>query len=150
METVAITPIGTVHNDVQDATEQAWHKITSEIHVKPELAAGLRGLEDWSHVVILYVMHQQAPFDAAQHLVCRPRERDDLPEVGIFAQRARHRPNQIGLTAVKLLSVAGNVVTVRGLDALNGTPVLDIKPYAPIYDGVSDPRVPSWFIASNF
>jgi tRNA (Thr-GGU) A37 N-methylase len=69
-----------------------------------------------------------------------------MPELGIFAQRSRNHPNRIGITAVRLLGVENNIVRVRGLDAIDGTPVLDIKPYAPVYDGVNDPLVPSWFI----
>ncbi|MDD5082968.1 MAG: TrmO family methyltransferase, partial [Dehalococcoidales bacterium] len=68
----------------------------------------------------------------------------DMPEVGIFAQRAKHRPNPIGVSAVKLISVRGNVLTVRGLDAIDGTPVLDIKPYFPSFDRVEEPSVPEW------
>jgi tRNA (Thr-GGU) A37 N-methylase len=67
-----------------------------------------------------------------------------MPEIGIFAQRAKHRPNPIGLTAVRLLSVAGNVLTVRGLDAIDGSPVLDIKPYFPAFDRVDDANAPEW------
>jgi tRNA-Thr(GGU) m(6)t(6)A37 methyltransferase TsaA len=145
MQTVEITPIGVVKTDVAEPTDDNWGKIISEIEVQAELAPGLQGLTDWSHVVVIYLMHT-AEFDVGKHLVRRPRERDDMPELGIFAQRARHRPNKIGITAVKLLGVEGNIVRVKGLDAINGTPVLDIKPYAPVYDGVTEPLVPGWFI----
>jgi len=67
-----------------------------------------------------------------------------MPEVGIFAQRARHRPNPIGVTAVKLLRREGNRLVVQGLDAINGTPVVDVKPYVPPFDAVESPRVPEW------
>ncbi len=90
-------------------------------------------------------MHE-VKFDTAKHLVRHPRDRDDMPEVGIFAQRARYHPNSLGITAVKVLGVEDNVLRVKGLDAIDGTPVLDIKPYAPVYDGVLQPEVPVWFI----
>lgn len=67
-----------------------------------------------------------------------------MPAVGIFAQRAKDRPNPIGITAVRILAVTGNAVTVRGLDAIDGTPVLDLKPYYPAYDLVVDASVPEW------
>jgi tRNA (Thr-GGU) A37 N-methylase len=66
-----------------------------------------------------------------------------MPEVGIFAQRAKHRPNSIGVTAVELVTVEGNVVIVRGLDAIDGTPVLDVKPYIPVFDR-REAETPGW------
>jgi tRNA-Thr(GGU) m(6)t(6)A37 methyltransferase TsaA len=67
-----------------------------------------------------------------------------MPLVGIFAQRARHRPNPIGITSVRLLEVKANSLVVQGLDAIDGTPVLDIKPYFPQYDCVADAQHPEW------
>ncbi len=67
-----------------------------------------------------------------------------MPEVGIFAQRAKHRPNPIGITAVELIKVIGNVLTVKGLDAIDGTPILDLKPYYPEYDQIREPITPEW------
>ena len=64
--------------------------------------------------------------------------------IGIFAQRAKHRPNPIGVTAVSLVGIRDNVIEVRGLDAIDGTPVLDIKPYYPAYDKVAQAHVPEW------
>ena len=73
----------------------------------------------------------------------RPQNRDDMPLVGIFSQRGKDRPNTIGMTSVKLVSVGQNTLTVKGLDAIDGTPVLDIKPYYPVYDK-KDAVVPEW------
>lgn len=145
MEALQITPIGVVRNGVTDAVDENWGKVVSEIHISPELAAGLKGLDDWSHIIVIYYMHS-AQFDADKHLVRRPRDQQDMPETGIFAQRARHRPNKIGTTAVKVVAIEGNVIKVKGLDAIDGTPVLDIKPYAPVYDGAGNPAVPGWFV----
>jgi len=75
----------------------------------------------------------------------RPRGRSDMPLLGIFATRTPHRPNPIGLTRVKLLKVEGNVVTVQGLDAFDGTPVLDIKPFDS-WDTTEDFKVPEWWM----
>lgn len=145
MPEIVMNAIGTVHNQVTEPVDADWGKVVSELHIHADYVPGLQGLSDWSHVVVIYSMHA-TQFDAAKHLVRRPRDREDMPELGIFAQRARHRPNLIGITAVKLLTVERNIIRVRGLDAIDGTPILDIKPYAPVYDGVSEPLVPGWFI----
>jgi tRNA (adenine37-N6)-methyltransferase len=145
MPALELMPIGTIHNSVTDPIDEQWNKVISDIHINPDLADGLKGLEDWSHIVVIYVMHQ-TEFNKAEHLVRRPRGISEMPEIGIFAQRARHRPNLIGITAVKIQRIEGNIIRVKGLDAIDGTPVIDIKPYAPVYDGVSNPLVPSWFL----
>lgn len=145
MSAITIHPVGYVHNDIKTPADDIWNKVISEIHINDELQDGLQGLSDWSHVVVIFRMHE-TQFERDQHLVRRPRERDDMPRLGIFAQRARHHPNMIGITAVRLLGIDGSIVRVKGLDAIDGTPVLDIKPYAPVYDGVSEPLVPAWFV----
>ncbi len=145
MQSINLQPIGIVHSPVTDAVDEDWGKVISEIHVEESLANGLNGLEDWSHVIVIFLMHE-TEFVVDEHLTRRPRNLADMPEIGIFAQRARHRPNQIGITAVKVVEVEGNIVRVKGLDAIHDTPVLDIKPYAPVYDGVQNPLVPGWFI----
>jgi tRNA-Thr(GGU) m(6)t(6)A37 methyltransferase TsaA len=116
----------------------------SEIRLRPELADGLGELTQFSHVVVVFFMHD-ARFDPRTNLVRRPRNRADMPLVGIFAQRAKHRPNPIGVSTVTLLQVSGGSLFVRGLDAIDGTPVLDIKPHAPIFDAPPQARVPVWF-----
>ncbi len=93
--------------------------------------------------MVIFLMHE-ATFSPATDLVRRPRGRADLPEVGIFAQRAKHRPNPIGLTAVRIVGREGRVLRVRGLDAIDGTPVLDIKPYVPAFDRVDGAKTPAW------
>jgi tRNA-Thr(GGU) m(6)t(6)A37 methyltransferase TsaA len=97
-------------------------------------------LQEFSHALVVFWMHE-APAPAAMRR--RPQGRADMPEIGILAQRARHRPNPIGITAVELLGVEGCKVSVRGLDAIDGTPVLDIKPYFPQYDK-REARTPAW------
>src|SRR4051812_43570731 len=92
-------PIGVVKNAVHEAGEAAWGGVVSEIELRPELADGLAGLEAFSHVVVVFLMHE-ARFDPDAHLRRRPRDRDDMPALGIFAQRAKHRPNPIGVTTV--------------------------------------------------
>ncbi|HEX8598075.1 MAG TPA: tRNA (N6-threonylcarbamoyladenosine(37)-N6)-methyltransferase TrmO [Chloroflexia bacterium] len=140
---VTMQPIGVVRSTVKEGIDEGWGRVVSEIHLLEEYAPGLRGLEEFSHVIVVFLMHQ-ATFSPGDDLVRRPRGRADMPEMGSFAQRAKHRPNPIGLTAVRLLSVVGNVLTVRGLDAINGSPVLDIKPYFAAFDRVDDASAPEW------
>jgi tRNA-Thr(GGU) m(6)t(6)A37 methyltransferase TsaA len=135
--------IGSVKSPVKEPLDENWGEIISEIHVAPSMAQGLQGLEHFSHILVVFYMHQ-ATHDTKTDLVRHPRGRADMPKVGIFAQRARHRPNPIGITAVKLLKIQGNTLTVQGLDAMDGSPVLDIKPYVPEFDRIDEPGVPEW------
>jgi len=135
--------IGTVYNDVKEPTDEGWGGVVSEVVLDETLADGLDGIEDFSHVLILYWMHRAAEAEPVR-MRRRPQGREDMPEIGIFAQRARHRPNPIGVTAVRLLRRDKNRLVVQGLDAINGTPVVDVKPYVPQYDTVESPRVPEW------
>jgi len=138
-----LRPIGVVRGPRVEPTDDNWGEVESAIVLDAALADGLRGIEAFSHALVLFFMHE-ATFDPATDLVRRPRGRADMPETGIFAQRAKHRPNPIGVTAVRIAGRDGNVVRVCGLDAIDGTPVLDIKPYVPAFDRRDDVRVPGW------
>ena len=139
---VMLNPIGRVKNTITDRKDNSWGGDVSSILLDEEYASGLKGLEDFSHAIILFYL-DQARYVRERHLQRRPRNRDDMPRVGIFAQRAKDRPNQIGMTAVEILSVSDDALVVRGLDAIDGTPVLDIKPYYPAYDR-REATVPEW------
>ncbi|MBM3959316.1 MAG: tRNA (N6-threonylcarbamoyladenosine(37)-N6)-methyltransferase TrmO [SAR202 cluster bacterium] len=143
MAILRLDEIGSVRSPVKESIETGWAEVVSDLVLEPRFAGGLRGIEKFSHVLVVFLMHQ-ALFDPGTDLVNRPDNRDDMPEIGIFAQRARHRPNPIGTSAVKIEAVKGNVVTVRGLDAIDGTPLLDIKPYMPEFDRIESPVVPEW------
>jgi len=136
-------PIGFVKSSVEEKVDRNWGSIVSQIVINETLADGLTGLNDFSHIIVVFHL-DQAKFIKDEHLVRRPQGRDDMPNVGIFAQRAKDRPNPIGITAVKLLSVHKNIIEVQGLDAINGTPIFDIKPYYPKYDLKSESTVPEW------
>jgi tRNA-Thr(GGU) m(6)t(6)A37 methyltransferase TsaA len=136
-------PIGVVKSTSTEPVDENWGHVVSEIHLAEALAQGLRGLEQFSHLIVVFWMHQ-ATFNLSTDLVRRPRGRADMPELGIFAQRAKHRPNPIGVTAVELVGTAGNVLKVKGLDAIDGTPVLDLKPYVPVFDRMDKAIVPEW------
>ncbi|MGD0483137.1 MAG: tRNA (N6-threonylcarbamoyladenosine(37)-N6)-methyltransferase TrmO [Gemmatimonadales bacterium] len=138
-----VTPIGRVESPVAEQSDRDWGGVVSRVVVEPAYTDGLRGLEDFSHLLVVTWLHE-ATFDAAHDLVRRPRGLASMPETGIFAQRAKDRPNPIGITAVRIRAVGPGWVEVSGLDAIDGTPVLDLKPYLPQYDRVSDARVPAW------
>ncbi len=134
--------IGEVKSQVTEAVDMDWGEVVSEIVLKPEYAPGLLGLDDFSHALILTFLHE-AQYDPEVHLRRHPQENMDNPLRGIFAQRARHRPNRIGVTACEIVEVTENSVKVRALDAINWTPVIDIKPYVPVYDR-KDATIPEW------
>ena len=136
-------PIGIVKSPVHEGRDDGWAEVVSELHVTPAFGAGLEGLDQFSHALVIFWMHASS-FTPENDLVRRPRGRADMPELGIFAQRAKHRPNPIGVTAVRVLGRHGNVLTVRGLDAIDGTPLLDVKPYVPAFDRVEDATIPEW------
>jgi tRNA-Thr(GGU) m(6)t(6)A37 methyltransferase TsaA len=143
-DTFKVHPIGSVKCPVTEMSQGGWAKVDSEIHLDPQYARGLQGLEGFSHVIVVFFLDRAQGFDPAKQLLRRPRGMESMHEVGVFAQRTKFRPNPIGVTAVKLLGIAGNVIKVRGLDALDGTPVLDIKPYLPPFDRVDDVKMPPW------
>ena len=136
-------PIGIVKSPVGEQSDENWGKVVSEIHIAEPFLPGLQGLKEFSHITVVFFMHQ-ATFNPSTDLARRPRGRADMPLVGIFAQRAKHRPNPLGITAVALIRIEKNVLVVRGLDAIDGTPVLDIKPYVSAFDRVDQPVIPEW------
>ena len=105
---------------------------------------GLQGLADFSHVVVVFHLDRIPPFDKAKQLLRQPRGMEHLAPVGVFAQRTKFRPNPIGVTPARLVSIKGNVLTVAGLDAMDGTPVLDIKPFIPEFDSVAKSKQADW------
>lgn len=141
---IECTPIGQVRNAATRMSEGNWAGVRSEIHLEPLYASGLQGLEEFSHVMVVFYLDQARGFDPARQLLRHPRGMEHLREVGVFAQRTKYRPNPIGVTSVPIVSIRENVVTVTGLDALDGTPVLDLKPYMPMFDRVEDARMPQW------
>ena len=142
--TITCTPIGVVKCPVTKMSQGNWATVESEICLDPRYAPGLKGIDGFSHLVVVFYLHQAAGFDPDNQLLRRPRGMESMHEVGVFAQRTKYRPNPIGVTSVELRAVRDNVVVVRGLDALDGTPVLDLKPYIPVFDCVAGARMPDW------
>jgi len=137
-------PVGHVRSDRNRMSEGNWAQVESRIALDPQYAAGLAGLGDFSHVVVVFHLDRIPPFDPAKQLARNPRGMESLAPVGVFAQRTKFRPNPIGVTAVELVRVDADGIVVRGLDALDGTPVLDIKPYIPAFERKEGVRLPSW------
>jgi tRNA-Thr(GGU) m(6)t(6)A37 methyltransferase TsaA len=124
-ESVSYTPIGHVENDFPErAPADEIRAAESRIVLDPALTGGLKGLEPGQQVMVVFHFHRSQGFDLLQH----PRGDTARPRRGVFALRSPRRPNPIGVTVVDLVAVEGNVLRVRGLDAIDGTPVLDLKP----------------------
>ncbi|MCP4897781.1 MAG: tRNA (N6-threonylcarbamoyladenosine(37)-N6)-methyltransferase TrmO [bacterium] len=143
MGQIQVQPIGYVSSAATEAVDVNWGQVVSRIDLEEQYRGGLQGLDQFSHALVVTYLHG-ASFELDQHLKRRPRDLASMPEVGIFSQRAKHRPNPIGVTAVEIVAVSEASIEVRGLDAIDGTPVLDIKPYYPHYDRVGEATVPQW------
>ena len=138
---VRFEPIGVVKNRFAQKPPRGWEEVLSRVVVAERWAPALEGLEEFSHVIVLFWL-DRVHKDVS--LRVRPRGRRDMAPVGLFATRTPVRPNPIGLRVVELVSREGNGLTVRGLDALDESPVLDIKPYLPRGDCVAQARIPQW------
>lgn len=123
-------PIGYVSNDVNAPTMDGWEDVVSELVLDASLEEATEGLEEFSHIVVVFWMDQALSGRGVPHKV-HPRRRPDLPLVGLFATRTPCRPNPVGISVVRLVERRGNVLKVKGLDAINGTPIIDIKSYLP-------------------
>ena len=142
MHEIIMRPVGYVRNCIEEKKDSAWGGDVSTIVLAQEYHTGLKGLEDFSHAIVIFYL-DQAKYERETHLQRHPRDREDMPLVGIFAQRTKDRPNTIGVTSVEIVAADDASLTVKGLDAIDGTPVLDIKPYYPAFDK-KDARVPEW------
>ena len=116
----------------------------AKVRIFPEFCAGLKGIEDFSHLIILYWIHLRDTEEDRRTLLVFPRRHAVNVETGVFACRSPSRPNPIGLCVAELLHIDECILTVRGLDAMEGSPIIDIKPYIPRADSVSNARVPEW------
>lgn len=140
---IRIDPIGVVRSAFgPDSGDK--RDIVAELVLDESYVEGLEGIEGYSHIIVLFWLDKIVAEDRTVMRI-HPRGMSDLPEVGVFATRGRVRPNPIGLTVVDLLGRNGNTLKVRGLDAFDGSPILDIKPYDN-YDVKQDIRVPDWWL----
>jgi tRNA (adenine37-N6)-methyltransferase len=142
-EAFVIEPIATVRSTRGEPDDDRWDEETASIELlEPFDHRALRGLSDFSHCLVVYVF-DRATWDESK-VLRHPRGNVSWPEVGIFAQRAKDRPNRLGVTVCRILDVEGSTVRVAGLDAIDGTPVVDIKPWMSEFGPRGDASQPSW------
>ena len=137
---ITYRPIGIIHSPFTDIAGMPIQPrgaagVPGSVEVRPEFTAGLQDLAGFSHVILLYHFHrvQEARLTVTPFLDAQPR--------GVFATRAPQRPNPIGLSIVKLLGIEGNILHIENVDILDGTPLLDIKPYVPEFDQYPAERI---------
>ena len=160
---IQLTPVGEVHSEIKTpmliASESGielqkrnekireYHEkvkhVLCEIVIYPQWMELLHGIEGFSHVLVLYWPHLIDPARRNLRKV-HPMGRKDLPLQGIFATCSPARPNPVLVSAVPLLERADNILKVKGLEAVDGSPIIDIKPYVTSYYGAKDPMVPDW------
>ncbi|MDT4900331.1 MAG: tRNA (adenine37-N6)-methyltransferase [Pseudonocardiales bacterium] len=140
-----VQPIGWVRSPRTEPDDGGWDAIASTITLDSTAfgAEALMGLDDFSHIEVVFVFDRVDP-NAVTTSSQPPRENLAWPEVGIFAQRGSSRPNRLGVSVCRLESVEGITLTVRGLDAIDKTPVLDIKPYLIAFGARGEVRQPGW------
>jgi len=140
---ITLEPIGIVRSEIKEPIRRKSEDVVSEIIVDSSLTEALDNLEEFSHIIVLYWIHRsRRPAPKKVHPMGNP----EHALMGVFATRSPDRPNPVGKSTARLLRRRDNVLTVQGLDAIDGTPVIDIKPYIPGYDSVDNARAPSWMV----
>jgi len=143
--TITLTPIATVTNKRDTPTDDFWGDTISEVTLLPDIPEdAFKGIETFSHLEIIYyfdkVEKEKITFSG------HPRGNKSWPEMGIFCQRKKDRPNQLGICTVELVEHSGRTIKVKYLDAIAGTPVLDIKPVFKEFEVKSEIKQPQWSI----
>ena len=141
-EPVSIKPIGVVRNKVAAPRPDGWESVVSDIIIKEEMEPMLEGIDGYTHILVIFAF-DRVP-ESAQRERVRLRGDSSIPEQGVLATRSQLRPSPLGVSVVRLLRRRRTILRVQGLDAIDQTPVLDIKPYFPNYDAVPDAGVPAW------
>jgi len=143
MTSISLVAIGIVNNDRHDLRDDDWGDVISTITLKEDLSPDLlKGLDHFSHVEVVFIFDQldsNKPVPDLRH----PRNNPEWPLIGLLAQRSAYHPNPIGLTSAKIIGLQGRILTVQGLDAVDGTPVLDLKPVFREFQA-PDSTQPSW------
>ena len=141
-EPVQIRPIGIVRNGVKTPRPDGWAAVRSDIIIRDDLVEMLDGIDGYSHLIVLFALDRVPESELRARVRIGADAR--IPEQGVLATRSQLRPSPVGISVVKLLRRRHNILRVEALDAIDGTPVLDIKPYFPNYDAVPDAGVPEW------
>ena len=137
-----IKPIGYAKSKIKEQQFGGFKDKVTEIILDKKYEKALKGLQDYSHVIVLYWMNEAEGIVRLEH---RPQGNPEVPVLGIFATRCQWRPNCIGISTVPLISIEKNIMKVKGLDVIDKTPILDIKPYLPDYDKAEgEIKLPDW------
>lgn len=151
-----LEPVGWVRSEMKPVGPLAkgprrptLERVEAELVLDERFVEAADGLEEFSHIIVLFWAHADIPAEErcseeTSPIKLRPTGREDWPLLGIFATRCFDRPNPICATTVRLLERTGNVLRVEGLDAFDGSPIIDIKPYVPYLDSVAEAIVPEW------
>ena len=139
IKSICLTPVGVVKKQGRSA----------RLEIYPEYGPALLGLQAFSHLWVFYWFHENDTPTQRRTLQVHPRRDPANPLTGVFACRAPERPNLIGFTACRIIKVEGNVVEVADLDARDGTPILDLKPYIPSGDAIPEAITPEWLKRSR-
>ncbi len=145
LDPVLMIPVGFVSSSRKERKDDHWDVETTSIVLDETRFTGeaLQGLDGFSHIEVIFLLHSLDPneaFTGTRH----PRGRADLPRVGVFAQRGGTRPNRIGLACCQIQRIQGLTMEVSGLDAIDGTPILDIKPYFQEFGPRGSLKQPTW------
>lgn len=143
--TFTVTPVGVVRSTRNAVADDAWDRERASIDLDPDRFGpeALLGLDGFSHVEVLFLMDRVSP-ERIEHGARHPRNEPRWPRVGIFAQRGKNRPNRLGLTVCRIIAASQTRLDVAGLDAVDGTPVLDLKPWYAAYGPRGPVREPPW------
>jgi len=141
---ISLRPIGVVRNGIKQPMPHGWEDVTSRVVLRPELAEALLGLDGYSHIYVLFWPHLVPEDVRGSKPTLHPLDDPANPLQGVLATRSQIRFNPVLVSAVRLLKVEGNVLRVKGLDAVDGSPVLDVKPYIPQHDSIPEAEVPRW------
>ena len=141
---IQLRPIAVVRNSRSEIEDDNWGDVISVLELEPSMPEdALHGLEDFSHAEILYYFHL-VPDSKIETGARHPRNNTDWPKVGILSQRGKNRPNRLGATLVKILRRESRHLEVQGLDAIDGTPILDIKPVMREFLPREEVHQPEW------
>ena len=138
-----IEPIGVVVSSEHDVARQDWSRVRSQIRLRDGLEAALLGLQDYSHIIVIGWL-DQIPAELRERLQAYPSGDERLPLQGALALRGGARPNPIAVTVCRLRGIKGATLDLEGLDLVDGTPVLDVKPYIAYYDSEPKAKLPKW------
>ncbi|MFB5087717.1 SAM-dependent methyltransferase [Psychrobacillus sp. PGGUH221] len=142
-----IEPIAFVNNNRLDIEDDNWGSIISTIEITENMTeSSLAGINEFSHLEIIFYFDKVSD-DKIQYEARHPRNNKEYPKVGIFAQRGKNRPNKLGITIVELVELKHRKLIVKGLDAINGTPIIDIKPVMKEFLPKGEVKQPEWSVS---